>query len=157
MNDLFKTYHEDKETWDMCAETYEKQIVGGHPDIVAFESFEEDFLDDLLNYLSTSQERPIKLMDIGCGSGRLHQFFGAKTIPLNKLPSTSTYQNMQTQDRMAYNPVLTEKLNEIWGIDFSQQMISLAERKLSESGFLEISPVKFSFELGSAFNLKPEN
>ena len=43
-------------------EVYEKQIVGGHPDIAAFEAFEEDFLEEVLRYLADKQERPIKLM-----------------------------------------------------------------------------------------------
>ena len=68
MDDLKKKYDRDRATWDECAETYETQIVGGHPDILAFEEFEEDFLDRLLRYLVEIQKRPIKLMDIGCGT-----------------------------------------------------------------------------------------
>ena len=41
-------------------EVYEKQIVGGHPDIAAFEAFGEDFLEEVLRYLADTQERPIK-------------------------------------------------------------------------------------------------
>ena len=49
MLDLKEKYEKDKTTWDECAATYEKQIVGGHPDILAFENFEEDL--DKLNQI----------------------------------------------------------------------------------------------------------
>lgn len=158
MNDLIEAYHMDKETWDKCADIYEEQIVSGHPDIVAFESFEEDFLDRLLIYLSRNQRRPIKLMDIGCGSGRLHLFFGSKTIKTEYLPQTSPYQRIKNeQSRFSYNHLLAKNLVEIWGIDFSRQMIKIANRKLSEAGFLDNHSIKLSFKEGSAFDLEPED
>jgi len=61
-NELEKIYHRDRGVWDECAEVYEKQIVGGHPDIAVSEAFEEDFLEEVLRYLADKQERPIKLI-----------------------------------------------------------------------------------------------
>ena len=46
MTDIKVKYKRDMKTWDECSIIYECQIVGGHPDILAFENFEEDFLEN---------------------------------------------------------------------------------------------------------------
>lgn len=157
-NKLEEIYHRDRGVWDECAEVYEKQIVGGHPDIAAFEAFEEDFLEEVLRYLADEQERPIKLMDIGCGSGRLHSYFGAKTIQASSLPESSQIRQIEEcRPSLAFDDLLAERLCEVWGIDFSQSMIDLAQRKHSDAGFEDHTPVKLTFEQGSAFELAPED
>lgn len=154
-NKLEETYYRDRDVWDECAEVYEEQIVGGHPDIAAFEAFEEDFLEEVLRCLADEQERPIKLMDIGCGSGRLHSYFGAKTTQASSLPKSS--QIKECRPSLAFDDLLAERLCEVWGIDFSQSMIDLAQRKHSDAGFDDYTPVEFTFEQGSAFELEPED
>lgn len=159
MNDKLKEmYHRDQDVWDGCAEVYEKQIVGGHPDIAAFEAFEEDLLEEILRYLADKQERPIKLMDIGCGSGRLHSYFGAKTVQTSSLSQSSPIRRIkECRPSLTFDDLLAERLCEVWGIDFSKSMIDLARRKHSEAGFDDYSPLKFTFEQGSAFELEPED
>lgn len=129
MKSLQEKYETDKQTWDECAGTYERQIVGGHPDILAFEEFEEDFLDRILRFLSKKQERPIKLMDVGCGSGRLHIRYGLKTKKLSELTKTSPlFALKMNSPKLAYDPVMAKSLTEVWGIDLSQKMIDLAKK-----------------------------
>jgi SAM-dependent methyltransferase len=157
-NKLKEIYHRDRDVWNECAEVYEEQIVGGHPDIAAFEAFEEDFLEEILRYLADEQERPIKLMDIGCGSGRLHSHFGAKTIQASSLPESSPIRHIkECRPSLTFDDLLADRLCEVWGIDFSQSMIDLARRKHHEAGFDDCTPVEFTFEQGSAFELEPED
>ncbi|MFQ6678821.1 MAG: class I SAM-dependent methyltransferase, partial [Fidelibacterota bacterium] len=148
----------DKQTWDECAETYEKQIVGGHPDILAFEEFEEDFLDRILRFLSETQKRPLKLMDIGCGSGRLHVRYGAKTKSIAKLAQSHPLVSLKMNSpNLAYDPVIAQRLAEVWGIDFSQNMIDLAKDKLQKLGLENHNEMTLTFEQGSAFELKEQS
>lgn len=158
MPDLKEKYEKDKDTWDECAATYEKHIVGGHPDILAFENFEEDMLDRLLHHLAKTQNRPIKLMDIGCGSGRLHLRYGAKITKLmSELQSDYQLAELKKSNQdFAYDPLLAQKLKEVWGIDFSNEMIRLAEDKLKNAGLGYQRSVRMNFEQGSAFKLKEE-
>jgi len=156
MTTLSKRYEIDKKAWDDCAETYEKQIVGGHPDILAFENFEEDLLDYLIGYLAKKNNRHIRLMDIGCGSGRLHIRYGAKTSKTEKLPESHPLVDLKEENPVfEYDPLMKEYLDEVWGIDFSQNMINLAAEKLNKYGLGNYSSVKLSLEQGSAFDLKP--
>lgn len=158
MLNLKKKYEQDRITWDDCAETYEKHIVGGHPDILAFENFEEDFLDRLLYHLAEQQDRLIKLMDIGCGSGRLHIRYGNKmTKVLSELQSDLHLAEAKENNAdFAYDPIIACKLHEVWGIDFSKEMIRLAESKLSLAGLNDQRSAKLNFEQGSAFELEVE-
>ncbi|MFW6136800.1 MAG: class I SAM-dependent methyltransferase [Candidatus Aminicenantaceae bacterium] len=157
MNKLEKQYQKDNLTWDQCAEIYERQIVGGHPDIAAFENFEEDFLDKMLRFLGKSQKRPIKLMDIGCGSGRLHLRYAAKTIKPSRTEKNEALQKFRyNRPFLAYDDILAESLSEVWGIDFSKKMIELARKKMNEAGLDRGLSIKTLFKQGSAFQLEPQ-
>lgn len=158
MDSLQKKYEIDKHTWDECAETYERQIVGGHPDILAFEEFEEDFLDRVLRYLSEKQKRPIKLMDIGCGSGRLHVRYGTKTHSIAELAQSHPLSLLKMNSpKLAYDPVIAKSLIEVWGIDFSRKMIDLAKDKLQKVGLKNHHEMALTFEQGSAFELEEQS
>ncbi len=157
MKTLQKQYETDRQTWDECAETYERQIVGGHPDILAYEEFEEDFLDRMIRYLAEKQQRPVKLMDIGCGSGRLHLRYGAKTESIVNLADTHPLVSLKKgSPGFAYDPVLARSLTEVWGIDFSRKMIDLAEDKLEKMGLEANTGKKLTFSQGSAFELEEQ-
>lgn len=158
MDSLQKKYELDKQTWDECAEIYERQIVGGHPDILAFEEFEEDFLDRILRYLAEKQNRPLKLMDIGCGSGRLHVRYGAKTQSIAEFPHSHPLLLLKKNSpKLAYDPILAKSLAEVWGIDFSSKMIDLAKEKLQNIGLENYREIKLTLEQGSAFELKEQS
>ena len=62
----------DQNTWNRCAKYYEQSVVNGHPDIRAYEEFEEDLLDHMLQHLITANKCQVSLYDIGCGSARIH-------------------------------------------------------------------------------------
>jgi SAM-dependent methyltransferase len=156
-NNLRKLYDRDKKTWDECAETYETHIVGGHPDIFAFEEFEEDMLDRMLRFLIETQDRPIKLMDIGCGSGRLHVRYGFKTTTGTRPQQSRAQASFEgSVSATAYDPIIAEGLAEVWGIDFSQCMIDLAAKKLAGMGLDSSATIKLTLEQGSAFEIEPQ-
>ncbi len=157
MNKLEEQYQKDNVTWDQCAEIYERQIVGGHPDIAAYENFEEDFLDKILRFLGKNQDRPIKLMDIGCGSGRLHLRYAAKTIQPSRSENNQALKKfLFNRPHLAYDEVLDKALTEVWGIDFSERMIALARKKMSSAGLDRGLSIKTLFKQGSAFQLEPQ-
>jgi SAM-dependent methyltransferase len=157
MEKLINQFLKDQLTWDECAETYERQIVSGHPDITAFEEFEEDFLDSVLRFLCKSQDRRIKVMDIGCGSGRLHIRYGAKTLDVSKLPSSHPLLKLKAlRPDLAYDRILRQGLDEVWGIDFSSKMIRLAEDKVNEAQLRRADSVSLNLVQGSAFDLTHE-
>jgi SAM-dependent methyltransferase len=158
MNDLNEKYKVDEKVWDRCASTYEDRIVGGHPDISAFEQFEEDFVDRVLVYMAKTQNRPLKLMDIGCGSGRLHVRYGCKSVGRRDAATNPHLLAMKEQNNvLAYDPALTGGLREIWGIDFSARMIELAQHKIGTLGLDQLAPTSLAFEKGSAFQLPPQS
>jgi len=157
MSKLEEQYQKDNITWDQCAEIYERQIVGGHPDIAAYENFEEDFLDKVLRFLGKTQDRPIKLMDIGCGSGRLHLRYAAKTIKPARCEKNEPLKNfLHNRPDLAYDEILDQALSEVWGIDFSEKMIALARKKMNTAGLDRGLSIKTLFKQGSAFQLEPQ-
>ncbi len=127
---LNEKYKVDRKVWENCATKYEDQIVTGHPDIVAYEKFEENFLDKILQYLDRNVRRTLKLIDVGCGSGRLHIRYGKHV----KIPSLAS----------------------IYGLDFSEKMLEIARMKLEMESVVGASSPVLEFEQGSAFDLQPE-
>ncbi|MCA1810027.1 MAG: hypothetical protein LC725_11360, partial [Lentisphaerae bacterium] len=73
---LPERYARDQKIWDDCAQAYEAAIVHGHPDVTAYENFEEDLLDRILLFLARDARQELHLYDVGCGSGRLHLRYG---------------------------------------------------------------------------------
>ena len=152
MEPLKRRYDADKVVWDSCAEVYEERVVGGHPDIALMEDFEETLLDALLRCLADKTSRPIKLYDLGCGSGRLHIRYGAKTTKIKELPNDHPVSKLKEhKPELEYDPVLDNSLKEIEGFDFSQKMINLAEAKVAEYQIDDTSNLKFTLTQGSAF------
>jgi len=157
MENLKQRTDRSRTAWDECAATYEEQIVCGHPDIHAFECFEEDLLDRVLRYLVSIQERPVKLIDVGCGSGRLHLRYGVKTRSDRDLAPTHPAHTLRARHpELANDPELRAGLAEVSGVDFSARMIELAERKLEEAGLHEGGELELTLRQGSAFELEPE-
>jgi SAM-dependent methyltransferase len=138
--ELAASYRRDRDVWDACAPTYEDQIVHGHPDVQAYLGFEEDLLDRLLLYLVRDCNREIRLHDVGCGSGRLHLRYGR-----HLMPPTDT----RTE------PSLAAKLKIVSGLDFSAQMLALAQRKLTATGLAPLIGSRLLLEEGSAFAMAP--
>lgn len=154
---LDEIYQRDQRVWDECAETYEDRIVRGHPDVLAYESFEEDLLDRVLLYLSAEQKRPLHLYDVGCGSARLHLRYGMKTMNVGELAEPDA-ERVRLLRRLIseyeYDPQLSQHLHSIGGIDFSSCMLKTAEMKLSDFGLGSRLGKNLTLEHGSAFDLQ---
>lgn len=144
---LEKRYRDDLVTWDRCAADYERAIVCGHPDVRAYEDFEEDFLDALLRYLLLKGEGPLRLLDAGCGSARIHLRYGLKMSP--SVPNTPGRD-------IAYDPLIASGLNGIDGVDFSSEMLDIARQKLSTAGISPRIRNLLRLRQGSAFDPAPE-
>ena len=56
---LRKQQQRDQRVWNTCAKSYENAVVNCHPDIRAYEDFEEDFLHRLLHHLVDKFEYPV--------------------------------------------------------------------------------------------------
>lgn len=134
-------FKQDESVWDSCADSYEISIVGGHPTVVAYENFEEDLLDCILQHLLNRHQGAVQLIDVGCGSARLHVRLGRKLLACAQGTTTSTL------DRLVRDHVV-----KITGIDFSHQMIEIARKKLSHLGLSELPQLQL--QQGSAFDLE---
>ena len=148
----------DRNVWDSCAGNYEDQIVCGHPDIVAYEAFEEDFLDRILLYLVRECGRSVELFDVGCGSGRLHLRYGLKVTDdadLDPDLAEKLRRARQSIPGSEYDALLAHRLRAIRGLDFSDAMIELAEKKLVAAGLGASISTRLFLRVGSAFDLKP--
>lgn len=152
----------DQGVWDSCASVYEREIVRGHPDILAYEAFEEDFLDRVLCFLAGRCHLPLHLVDVGCGSGRLHVRYGLKTMRGERLSQPDIARMRRARAGrvdLDYDPALggeagTGVLARIGGIDFSSEMIVLARGKLEDAGFGELLKSRAWFRAQSAFDLE---
>jgi SAM-dependent methyltransferase len=155
---LTEKYERDRVVWDSCARTYEKQIVSGHPDVTAYEEFEEDFLDRVLHFLMGERKRPVRLLDVGCGSARLHRRFGLQMTDEHRLPSDLAARVRAvraSQPGCAYDSLVSDRLRIVEGIDFSAEMIALAEEKLTQAGLRRLIGSRLKLFRGSAFDLTP--
>ncbi|MFH1741913.1 MAG: class I SAM-dependent methyltransferase [bacterium] len=156
--ELESIYCRDREVWDSCAATYEKSIVGGHPEVTAYEAFEEDFIDQILLYLIRDRRQAVQLFDVGCGSARLHLRYGLKAINARTLPHDLISRVLQARTgnpSYTYDPYYAEGLRCIGGVDFSAEMIALAKKKLSAAGLGNWIGSRLRFQEGSAFDLEP--
>jgi len=155
---LSEIYQRDRRVWDDCARTYERQIVGGHPDVTAYEEFEEAILDRLLHYLMEKRNRTVRLYDVGCGSGRLHCRFGLQMVDEKELPADVAARVRATrakQSGCAYESLIADRLRMVEGVDFSAEMITLAKEKLTNAGLGRLIGSRLKLVRGSAFDLRP--
>lgn len=155
---LADNFERDRRVWDACANTYEDRIVGGHPDVLAYERFEEDLLDRVLLFLARDCGRKLRLYDVGCGSGRLHLRYGLKTATTSKLSEQDALRVSRmraTNPAYAYDAVFSSQLGSIGGVDFSSEMLALAKTKLCEAGLSTLLGTRLELERGSAFDLQP--
>lgn len=142
---LEQRYKSDLLTWKRCANAYEEAIVCGHPDVRAYAFFEEDLLDALLVYLIRDATLAVRLLDVGCGSGRLHLRYGLKTALADTVPETS----------FDFDHILASGLIEVDGVDFSDEMLEIAREKLAAAGIPASRRGRFRLRKGSAFDLEP--
>ncbi|MFQ6609120.1 MAG: hypothetical protein ACE5EE_11425 [Fidelibacterota bacterium] len=155
---LNRTFRRDQKVWDKCASSYEKHVVNGHPDIRAYEEFEEELLDDILQHLIKIRGSQLSLYDIGCGSARIHLRYGLKTTRLSDLsppPDRSVSNRQLCKKKYRFNRRLSDSLVSVSGIDFSSQMIELATSKLVGAGLKSRLGDWLVLECGSAFDLPP--
>ena len=155
---LQETYARDRKVWDACASVYEDRIVGGHPNVTAYEAFEEDLLDRILLHLAREHGGTLALHDIGCGSGRLHLRYALKTVDTTLLPDVEA-QRVRfirgANPAYAFDTVLAGSLRCVSGIDFSEEMLQIARDKVRAAGLERVLGDKLLFEQASAFDLEP--
>ncbi|MBN1517497.1 class I SAM-dependent methyltransferase [Candidatus Sumerlaeota bacterium] len=157
-NLLHELYERDRGVWDACAATYEERIVHGHPDVTAYEEFEEDLLDRLLLFLARDCEKDLALYDVGCGSGRLHLRYACQSVVAEELGAEEQKRLLQARrdnPKYAYEPYIAQRLRSIGGIDFSHEMLELAAAKLRAAGLGELIGQRCGLDQGSAFKLAP--
>ncbi|MBN1592299.1 MAG: class I SAM-dependent methyltransferase [Candidatus Coatesbacteria bacterium] len=159
VDSLRSAFERDRQVWDSCASDYENQIVCGHPDVVAYESFEEDLLDRVLLYLIRDCGRSVHLHDIGCGSGRLHVRYGLKVTNENGLFSEAAERVRNARQALPGSQrsgILARGLSAIKGVDFSSSMIDIARRKIAAAGLDGLIDSRLVLRVGSAFELEPQ-
>lgn len=142
--DLRQRLDNDLSTWNRCARAYEEGVVLGHPDVCAYEAFEEDFLDALLLYLFRDARLRVRLFDIGCGSARLHLRYGMKVASATQGGASL----------FASDPLMASGLVRIDGLDFSEEMLDMARKKLERAGLLPRFADRVGLQRGSAFDLQ---
>ena len=107
-----------------------------------------------LAYLARERRRRLALLDVGCGSGRLHLRYGIKTAPAGDPPPAAA-EARRWNPTLARDPDLAQRLASVAGLDFSAPMLELARRKLSLAGFGSRLDRSFRLIQGSAFDLQP--
>ncbi|MBN1575517.1 MAG: methyltransferase domain-containing protein [Chitinispirillaceae bacterium] len=136
MSTLPHSYERDRSLWNECADTYERRIVHGHPDVTAYETFEQRFIDRVAIHLTRDRGHMLHCYDFGCGSGRIHALLAPMLITAPEAASSAGIAH-------------------IGGIDFSERMIELARRNIIDSGLGALLPKFLSFDIGSAFDVPP--
>ena len=135
MSTLQQKFEHDRTIWEQCATTYERQIVRGHPDVTAYEAFEHSFIDRLALHLTRDCNLQLDCYDFGCGSGRIHTLLAPLLFPSSD------------------DTASTGRILHVGGIDFSEQMIRIAQQNLVEAGMSKLHPEYLSFDIGSAFDV----
>ena len=155
---LKQAYERDRAVWNSCARTYEEQIVSGHPDVTAYENFEEDLIDRILLHLIRDCRETVRLYDVGCGSGRLHLRYGLKTVRSDSLPygERSRIRGARLGNPgYGFDSSLSQGLESVGGVDFSAEMLELAREKMKRAGLGSAIGNRLTLEQGSAFDLRP--
>jgi SAM-dependent methyltransferase len=157
-SNLTEAFERDRKVWDSCARTYERQIVGGHPEVTAYEAFEEDFLDRLLHYLLGERNQLVRLFDVGCGSARLHRRLGLQIVDEHALTPDAAARvrlEREKQPNCNFDALISDRLRIVEGLDFSAEMITLATEKLTAAGLGSMIGGRLKLVQGSAFDLAP--
>jgi SAM-dependent methyltransferase len=144
--------------WDTCARVYERRIVGGLPAVRAYEAFEEDLLDALLAYLAQQTDAPLRLYDVGCGSGRIHLRYGLLAADDAAWPATARRRLARARllaGGVARDPLLARRLVAVDGLDFSAEMLAIAREKIAAAGLGALIGPLLRLAQGSAFELAP--
>ncbi|MBI2263816.1 MAG: class I SAM-dependent methyltransferase [Armatimonadetes bacterium] len=145
--------------WDSCAKEYEESIVCGHPEIVRYEAFENDLVDSILFHVIKLRMRKITLIDLGCGSGRFHVRYGAKTTHPDNVPTADRQALCRLQSGrpdLQYDSLLDRHLQAVFGVDFSEAMLRLAAEKLCcESGLGTVLENRLFLDRGLAQEFIP--
>lgn len=156
--ELTSNYERDQRVWNLCARDYERQVVTGHPDVTAYEDFEEDFLDRLLLHLMRDRGCAVRLFDAGCGSARLHLRFGLQMMDDSALPpdhAAEVRRARMLDSRARYAREFADRLRVVEGVDFAPEMLTLAREKLSRAGLGPLIGGRLKLYQGSAFDLRP--
>ncbi len=151
-------YERDRLVWDECADVYESRIVKGHPEVLAYEAFEEDLLDLILLFLARDKRYRLRLIDLGCGSARLHLRYGIKTVLCSALDGRDrrVLEHLRRlRPDLAFDPLLAEHLVSVLGIDFAKSMLAIAREKLTNAGLASQLETRLELRCGSAFDLQP--
>lgn len=154
--DFNNQFEHDKNLWNSCAQKYETSIVLGHPDVTAYEQFEETFLDRLLLFLIRDLGQKVCLYDVGCGSGRLHLRYGPQMIHQKRKGRYPASKSLSDPfDNPCPDPTVSAGLIKIGGVDFSHKMVELAKNKVINAGLSSLLDNQLEIEQGSAFDLSP--
>ncbi|MBN1761134.1 MAG: hypothetical protein JW863_22590, partial [Chitinispirillaceae bacterium] len=138
-------YRQERTVWDRCADTYEQQIVRGHPDVTAYESFEHSVMERMALFLTRDCGTDLAVYDFGCGSGRIHRFL-TSFLPASKAAAD---KNRDVSDQCR------GMVRHVGGVDFSENMITLALKNLEDAGMKHLHPAYLSYDVGSAFDVPP--
>lgn len=154
---LAHQFQRDRAVWNDCATTYENRIVTGHPDVLAYMGFEDDFLDRMLWFLAGDLNLDLRLYDVGCGSGRLHLRHGLRMADESALSTEDAHRLRQARAAAQVGPdrLTATRIRTVGGIDFSARMIDLARQKLEHAGLGSLLGKRLLLDEGSAFDLEP--
>ena len=157
--DLEARQKDDQIVWEDCAQTYEEQVVEGHPDIRSAESLEEEWLGHLLRKRSWQRPEQIHVVEAGCGSARVLAQLAAAATQTEDLEPTDrkllqAYRRLRPEG--AFHSAWAQTCGKMVGVDFSRSMLALAEERFSRIGLSRwIQSRRVQLIHGSAFQLPP--